>query len=104
MAELAIDLLHSPHEYSPGWEERDLFMHSQKMPDLNFSNDSVSALKRFKLKKIMRLCDKNQQQLKDLDPSENASQLMRLLKVQAKLITMRNEFGEGIRDGRIKII
>ncbi len=91
LSALAIDLLHSPYEYSPGWEERDLYLHSQKMPEENFSKDSLSALLRFKLKKVMRLCDKNQQQLKDLRAENDAAKMMRLLKVQSKLIEMRNE-------------
>ncbi|MEZ4954239.1 MAG: DNA primase [Saprospiraceae bacterium] len=91
MSALAVDLLHSPHEYSPGWEARELFLHSQKMPEENFTKDSVSALLRFKLKKIMRLCEKNQQQLKDLKGEKDVNKIMRLLKVQSKLLEMRNE-------------
>ena len=94
LSALAIDLLHSPYEYSPGWEERDLYLHSQKMPEENFSKDSESALLRFKLKKVMRLCDKNQQQLKNLKAENDAVKIIRLLKVQSKLNEMRNELAK----------
>lgn len=90
ISELAVDLLHSPFEYSPGWAERELFLTSQKMPELNFNNDSLSALLQFKLRKIIRLGEKNQLQMKTLPP-DDASQLMLLMKVQMKLIEMRNE-------------
>ncbi|HFA49392.1 MAG TPA: DNA primase [Bacteroidetes bacterium] len=94
LSALSIDLLHSPYEYSPGWEKRELYLHSQKMPDDNFSKDSISALLRFKLKKIMRLCEKNQQQLKGLNAKDDVQKMMRLLKVQAKLNEMRNELAK----------
>ena len=88
VCELAIDLIHSRHEYSPGWEEREMYLNTQKMPDLNFIKDSLSALKRFKLRKIMRLCEKNQLLLKE---EKDGTKMMRLMKVQAKLIQMRND-------------
>jgi len=91
LSALSIDLLHSPYEYSPGWEKREIYLHSQKMPDENFSKDSLSALRRFKLSKIIRLCEKNQQQLSDLKSEKDSNKIMRLLKVQAKLLEMRND-------------
>ncbi len=90
LSALSIDLLHSPYEYSDGWGERELYLHSQKMPEENFSKDSTSALMRFKLKKIIRLCEKNQQQLVDLKAENDSNKIMRLLKVQAKLNDLRN--------------
>ncbi|MCC6727132.1 MAG: DNA primase [Saprospiraceae bacterium] len=90
ISELAVDLLHSPWEYSPGWAERELYLSSQKMPEENFNKDSLSALLQFKLRKIIRLGEKNQLLLKAV-PSDDPSQLMRLMKVQMKLNEMRNE-------------
>ncbi len=87
---LAVDLLHSPFEYSPGWAERELYLTTQKMPEHNFNKDSLSALLQFKLRKIIRLCEKNQQQLKAV-PNDDTTQLMRLMKVQMKLVEMRND-------------
>lgn len=94
ISELAVDLLHTPWEYSPGWEERDLYLTTQKMPEENFTKDSMSALLHFKLRKIIRLCEKNQQQLKELKDSDDVSQLMRLMKVQARLNHTRNELAK----------
>ncbi|MCB0522067.1 MAG: DNA primase [Lewinellaceae bacterium] len=94
ISELAVDLLHSPFEYSPGWEERDLYLTSQKMPEQNFTRDSLSSLRQFKLRKIIRLCEKNQERLKELKDGGDMGQLMRLLKVQTRLHEMRNELAK----------
>ena len=94
ISELAVDLLHTPWEYSPGWEERELYLTSQKIPEKNFTKDSVSALMQFKLRKVIRLCEKNQQRMKELKDSGDASQLMTLMKVQTRLIEMRNELAK----------
>jgi len=89
---LAIDLLHSPYEYSPGWEERyDIYLTTQKMPELNFTKDSLSALLRFKLRKIIRMCEKNQQRLKELKADGDTTQMLRIIKVQTKLNEIRDE-------------
>lgn len=90
ISELAVDLLHSPWEYSPGWETHEMYLRSQKKPEENFSKDSVSALLQFKFRKVVRLCEKNQLHMKAL-ASDDSSQLMRLMKVQMKLNEMRNE-------------
>ena len=45
LSSAAVDLLHSPYEYSPGWEEREIDLRSQKKPELNFSKDAESAFK-----------------------------------------------------------
>jgi DNA primase len=90
ISELAVDLLHSPWEYSPGWETHEMYLRSQKKPEENFNKDSVSALLQFKFRKVVRLCEKNQLYMKAL-ASDDSSQLMRLMKVQMKLNEMRNE-------------
>lgn len=94
ISELAVDLLHSPYEYSPGWEARDLYLTTQKMPEENFASDTISALMRFKLNKVIRLCEKNQQRLKEAQAAADDSQLIRLLKVQAKLNEMRGDLAK----------
>lgn len=90
ISELAVDLLHSPWEYSPGWETHEMYLRSQKKPEENFNKDSVSALLQFKFRKVVRLCEKNQLHMKAL-ASDDSAQLMRLMKVQMKLNEMRNE-------------
>jgi DNA primase len=91
IADIAIELLHSPFEYSPGWGERNIHLKSQKMPDENYIRDSNHALKLFKLKKIEKLYTTNQERLRDVKTKE---QMDILLKVQMKLMTMRNDLAK----------
>lgn len=91
ISKTAIDLLHTPFEYSPGWERKEIFLNTQKMPDLNFTPDSRSALLRFKLNKIKKLWEKNQERLKDLKAENDFSKITKILKVQKKLAEMRDE-------------
>ncbi|MEM9848594.1 MAG: DNA primase [Bacteroidota bacterium] len=89
--QLSLNLMTSPHEYSPGWDEREIFLRSQKMPEENFTRDSIQSLKRFKLRKIMRMCKENQEQLK---AATDMSEQIRLLQIQQKLVTVRNVLAE----------
>lgn len=88
---LAINFSTSPYEYSENWEKRwDIFLTTQKMPDENFIKDSEQGLKRFKLRKIIRLCNLNQKLIKEHTETGNMEQVITYLKVQQKLIEMRN--------------
>lgn len=92
IAKLAVDVLSTPYEYSENWENRwEIFLTTQKMPDENFLKDSDQALKRFKLRKIMRMCAQNQQKIKDLTAAGDHEQIITYLKVQQRLLDMRNE-------------
>ncbi|MEM1324575.1 MAG: DNA primase [Bacteroidota bacterium] len=86
--QLSLDLLSSPHEYSPGWEAREIFLRTQKMPEQNFTRDSVQSLQRFKLQKLIEMCASNMDKIKTEKDGNNIRQL---LQVQQKLMAMRNE-------------
>lgn len=92
---LAINLITSPYEYSENWEKmHDVYLQTQSKPEENFTKDSIQALKRFKLKKIMRMCDKNQAKIKDLTQAGETDQLVAHMKVQQKLLAIRNELAQ----------
>lgn len=92
---LAVDLTASPHDYSPNWQERwNLPLQFQKMPEDNFTNDTEQALKRFLLKRLTRLCDKNQEVIKKISQSDNIEQLIIAMKAQQKLMETRNELAK----------
>lgn len=91
MCEIAIDLIQSPHEYSPGWEEREMYLNTQKMPDLNYVKDSVEALRVFKLKKVIRIIEKNQEKLKEAQANGDDDGMIKLMKVHAKLLKIREQ-------------
>ncbi|MEY3369025.1 MAG: hypothetical protein RI973_2180, partial [Bacteroidota bacterium] len=90
ISSLAVDLLQSPWEYSPGWEARDFRLSTQKMPEDNFDRDSVQSLLHFKLRKVVRMYEKNQQKLKEVGSGDDGNDLQLLLQVQLRLLEMRN--------------
>ena len=63
------------------------------MPDENFKTDAMTGVNLFKLKKIQRLYEKNQRLLKDI-PKNDFDSVMRLLKVQQRLMDIRKELAE----------
>lgn len=95
ISKAAINLTTLPYEYSAGWEERwEIRLNTQKMPELNFTKDSIQALQRFKLKKIVKMCAKNQERLKELNETGNIEEMLTLLKVQQQLIDVRNALAQ----------
>ncbi len=94
ISQLAINLLSFPYEFSENWEKRWEIYLNQKKPDENFNDDSKQSLQRFKLRKIMRMCEKNLRQIELLSRSGESDQLITYMKVQQKLTAMRNELAE----------
>ncbi|MBX2870972.1 MAG: DNA primase [Saprospiraceae bacterium] len=93
--QMAINLITSPYELSENWEKRyEITLQTQKSPDLNFSEDSIQALKRFRLRKITRMCQKNQEEIKQLTTSGDMEKLMLHMKVQQKLLNIRNDLAK----------
>ena len=91
IAQLAISLTHLPHEYSSNWEDKLHHpMQTQRMPDENYINDVKEGVRRFKFKKVCRLCEKHKEQLKTAPPEQQ----LELLKIQQKLNEMRETLGE----------
>jgi len=84
------------YNYSPNWERYNVYLTTQKMPEQNHLRDVASSVSRFKLKKIERLAQKNQQKLKNLQQGiqNSAEDIMLLLVVQQKLNAMRNELAK----------
>ncbi|NJL75382.1 MAG: DNA primase [Saprospiraceae bacterium] len=92
---LAIHFATPPYEYSQGWEKRDVYLQTQEMPEQNFTADSVQALKRFTLKKLIRRCEENHRKIQHA--SNEPEQLMTLLKVQQKLLEVRNNLAKELK-------
>ena len=90
--QVAINLLAMPYEYSPGWEERyDHPLQTQKRPEENFTKDSIYSLRRFKLKKVIKMCRTNQEKIGEMQEADNLKKMLKLMKKQQKLIAIRNE-------------
>ncbi|HRJ14150.1 MAG TPA: DNA primase, partial [Saprospiraceae bacterium] len=89
---LAVNLLSEPYEYSENWANRwEIYLRMQKMPDDNFQEDSLQALKRFKLRKIMRMSERNHTRIKELTAAGDMERLAAHLKVHQRLLEIRNE-------------
>ena len=96
ISDLAIDLLTSPFDMSHNWEARWGYpLQNQPIPDLNFDADMRQALDRFKLRKLNKLCNVlNPARIKAASESENMEEVMRLMRIQEKLKSTRNELAK----------
>ena len=72
-------------------------LETQKAPDLNFTEDSKQALKRFKLRKIIKLCDQNQEIIRRSSDTGDMSTMMKHLKIHQKLMEMRNSLAAELK-------
>jgi len=65
-------------------------LRSQVPPEFNFQNDAKQALKRFRLKKLQKLCIENQERIKNAYESGDNSLYIRLIKLQRKIQELRD--------------
>jgi translation initiation factor 1 len=87
ISKLSIDLLAEPYEYSENWEKKwEILLRMQPMPSLNFTEDSVQALKRFKLRKIEKVIQQNLDAIKEHGQSGDEDKLQIRLNVHQKLL------------------
>jgi len=91
IAQFAVSVCSSPYIYSENWEKLNVYLNSQKMPAENHVADTKSAILRFKLKKIERLMQKNQIEIKEAQFKQDMEELTILIKLQMRLITLRGE-------------
>ena len=95
---LAVDLVQSPFEYSENWKAKwEIILTTQPDPEDNFMKDSINALYRFKLKKIIKMCRANQQKLEGINSSGDADKMIRLIKIQQKLMAMRDDLAKKLK-------
>ncbi len=95
--ELAIGFIASPYEFSTNWAEKHDIHLTQKPPEQNFSLDSVEALKRFRLKKIISICEKNQEKIKELALAGKDEEVAAHLRVHQKLTEIRRELTDELK-------
>lgn len=91
--DLYISFTTTPYYYSHMWEERwQIHLYSQPMPDENFKEDAIQAIMRFRLKKLNKLIEKNQEMLKEMEKSgQSGADLITLLKADIFYKDLRNE-------------
>ncbi|MGB1217904.1 MAG: DNA primase, partial [Saprospiraceae bacterium] len=89
--DLTMGILTSPYEYSFNWDKKlEMPLQSQKKPEENFTRDTIESVNRFKLHKVMKIMKENQDKLKSIE-KDNVAQMMKILKVQQKLMEMKKE-------------
>lgn len=87
--DIAFGLLTSPFDYSHNWDEKlEMPLQSQKKPEDNFPEDTVSSVNRFKLRKVLKIMKENQEKLKT---TKDSTEIIKILKVQQKLTEMKIE-------------
>jgi len=92
ICELTVNILSMPWEMSPNWEERfNNPLQNQPMPDLNFDIDARQALDRFKLRKLMKMCEINLVRIRAASEEGDMDTMMHYMRVQQKLNESRNE-------------
>jgi DNA primase len=92
ICELTVSILSTPWEMSPNWEERfNNPLQNQPMPDLNFDIDARQALDRFKLRKLMKMCEINLVRIRAASEEGDMDTMMHYMRVQQKLNESRNE-------------
>lgn len=89
---LVVDLLQSPWEMSPNWIDRWNYpLQNQPVPELNFSLDMQQAMNRFKLRKIIRMCEINKNRIKQAESEGDADALNRYIRVHQKMLEVRSD-------------
>ena len=95
VCELAIMLLTSPDELSPNWEEKWNYpLQNQPLPELNFPLDVRQALDRFKLRKVLKMCQVNLGRVRAASDSGDTDGMLRYMKIQQKLYEKRDELAK----------
>ena len=91
---LTVNMLSFPYNYSENWVNRyEKPLESRVVLKVYFKKDMLSSINRFKLKKIIKMYKKNQERLKNF-PIDNMEEMMRILKVQQRLIDIRGKLAE----------
>ncbi len=86
ISKLSIDFLSEENTYSENWAKKwDIYLNTQKMPDENYRKDAVHGLKRFKLKKLERMLEKNGKMIKKYYEEGDTEKYELHFKLQKKL-------------------
>jgi DNA primase len=86
--DLYVELITSPFQYA-SWEEKGVFLQTQKKPEENFVTEAIQVIKRFRLKKLnSTILELNQLMKQSADTAEEQFIQMEAMKMY---LTERNE-------------
>jgi DNA primase len=95
LSKIAFDLLAEPWDYSPNWEDRWQYpLQNQPMPDQNEQEDMLNSLLRFKLRKLMKMCEVNLGRIKQTSQAGDMETMMHYMRIQQKMLEARNELAK----------
>lgn len=94
---LAVDLLHSPNEFSENWEKKWGIVLNQQHPDQNWKEDSEQMLKRFRLRKLKRMLDDHTGRIREAEQQQQLEEVMLLLKVHQRIKRMHDELAQQLK-------
>lgn len=94
LRQLAIDFVSRPYEFSDNWGKKWDVILNQKDPDENYILDSNLALKRFRLRKLGRICQQNIDKIKELSQKGETEDMLLHLRLQQRLQAIRNELAK----------
>ncbi len=84
-----------PTSFRPNWEEKWNYpLQNQPLPELNFPLDVRQALDRFKLRKVLKMCQVNLGRVRSASDSGDTDGMMRYMKIQQKLYEKRDELAK----------
>jgi len=88
---LVIDLLASPYVYA-GWEEKGLYLQTQKEPEKNQESDALSALRRFLYRKYDKKIKHIEAKIVELSKSADQQEsLLLYMKAHKKALSFRSD-------------
>ncbi len=94
MSSIAVELMADPYTYAD-WEQKGVFLQTQKPPDENQVLDTDQAILRFRLVKIKKLIDIVENTIKEFPVDQNGSEEFMLnMKVFIKLKDERNSIAK----------
>lgn len=82
--QFAIDNMQSPYQYAK-WEEKGVYLQTQKMPENNYLKDSMQSVLRFKKKKIKSIKDELQNKINQLSLEGKLKEVQLYLKAYKQL-------------------
>ncbi len=97
ISKLALQFSVQPDVLSENWRKRWNIILNQKMPEENFRIDSDLALRRFRLRKLVRMCRSYTDKIKSYAEAGDEEQLLVHLKVLQRLQGIRDELARELR-------
>ncbi|MBL7808940.1 MAG: hypothetical protein JNN28_14055, partial [Saprospiraceae bacterium] len=86
VANLAMDILAEPNEFSPNWEARWNYpLQNQPMPENNFTLDTKKGLDMFKIKKLNKMIHLNTLRVQNASKNGDDDAMFKYIKIHQKL-------------------